>query len=624
MATRQTDPQQIFAAAVQAHEQGRLAQAEAGYRAVLRQFPRAIEPNHFLGLLRHQQGRHREALKLVRKAHELAPREATILYNLGVIQQASMQAEEAIASYQEALRLNPAHAMCHNNIGTALESLARFDEACEHYDEALRIDPDCFEALNNRGNYLKGKGLITEAMSCFQRACEIRPDFVDALVNWAGAHQQRGDIEQAHTLLDKAISLAPDDAKARSNFLMNLNYTWWLDKHEVLALHRRHGPRAQPASVPAPVHRTGRLRIGYVSADLRTHSVAYFMRALLKHHDATQFEIHVYSNCRAEDRTSEQLRSLCPHWHNISRMDDHEALQQIRKHGIDILVDLSGHTADNRQGLFALRAAPVQVTYLGYPNTTGNAAMDYRLVDTWTDPDPSEDEHHCERLMRLDSGFLCYQPPDEAPEILPTTEPEDDTIRLACFNNPAKLSTPLLNCWSRLLAALPSARLALKARAFADPQSRHHLLQRFARLGLDPRRIDLLPHTPDTRSHLACYQAVDIALDTFPYNGTTTTCEALWMGVPVITLAGDRHAARTGVSLLHNAGLDEFIALDEESYIAKVVALANDGEQRRHLRQTLRARLRAARLMDGKAVTQAVEQHYRRMAGRDGGIQPEE
>ncbi len=618
MATRQTDLQQIFAAAVQAHEQGHLEQAETGYRAVLRQFPRAIEPNHFLGLLRHQQGRHREALKLVRKAHELAPGEATILYNLGVIQQALMQPEAAIASYQAALRIAPNHAMCHNNIGTALEALARFDEACEHYDEALRIDPDCFEALNNRGNYLKSKGLISEAIRCFQRACEIQPDFVDAHINWAAAHQQRGDIEQAHALLDKALSLAPDNAKLRSNFLMNLNYAWWLDKHEVLALHRRHGPRAHPVDAPPPAPASGRLRIGYVSADLRAHSVAYFMRALLSHHDSGQFEIHVYSNCRAEDRTSEQLRNLCPQWHNISRMDDHQALQQIRKDGIDILVDLSGHTADNRQGLFALRAAPVQVSYLGYPNTTGNPAMDYRLVDAWTDPEPGEDRHHCETLIRLDSGFLCYHPPDEAPQALPVTDAQDDAIRLGCFNNPAKLSAPLLNCWSRLLAALPPARLVLKARAFADPQSQRHLLQRFARQGLDPRRIELLPHTPDTQSHLACYQAIDIALDTFPYNGTTTTCEALWMGVPVITLAGDRHAARTGVSLLHNAGLDEFIATDEESYIAKALALAADGEKRRQLRQTLRNRLRASRLMDGKALARAVEQQYRKMALRAG------
>ena len=352
------------------------------------------------------------------------------------------------------------------------------------------------------------------------------------------------------------------------------------------------------------------VKIGYVSGDFRRHSVSHFLLPVFRHHDRTAFEIHGYSNNALTDDVTERLTALADGWRLIFGLDDEAAARMIAEDGIDILVDLSGHTAHNRLSLFARQPAPVQVTWLGYPGSTGLKAIGYRLVDAITDPPGEADAHYSERLVRLDHGFLCYAPLDQAPAPVPRPE---GPIRFGSFNNPAKLSPATLDLWVKVLEAVDGSELLLKGRPFADPKVRQALLTRFGKRGIASDRIVLLEHIAAPEQHLAAYGEMDIALDPFPYNGTTTTCEALWMGVPVVTLLGDRHSARVGASLLTQVGLDSLIAHTPQDYIRLAADLAADYRRRAGLRGKLRAMMQNSPLCDGPGFTRRLENAYRGM-----------
>jgi len=305
------------------------------------------------------------------------------------------------------------------------------------------------------------------------------------------------------------------------------------------------------------------------------------------------------------------LTASADQWRRIFGLDDEAAAKLIAEDGIDVLVDLSGHTANNRLSLFARQPARVQATWLGYPGSTGVEAIKYRLVDAITDPPGEADAHYSERLIRLDRGFLCYAPLDEAPD--PVMRPEGP-VRFGSFNNPAKLSPATLELWVKVLEEVDGSELVLKGRSFADPQMRQTLLNRFGKRGIALDRIVLLEHMADPERHMAAYSEVDIGLDPFPYNGTTTTCEALWMGVPVVTMLGTRHSARVGASLLTRVGLDSLIARDEQDYVRLAADLARDYRRRAGLRGKLRAMMRNSPLCDGPGFTRCLEEAYRGMA----------
>ena len=354
------------------------------------------------------------------------------------------------------------------------------------------------------------------------------------------------------------------------------------------------------------------MRIGYVSGDFKRHSVANFLLPVFTHHDRRVFEIHCYSNNVSDDDVTGRLMGAVDHWRRISGLDDEVAAKMIAEDGIDILVDLSGHTAHNRLSLFARQPAPVQVTWLGYPGTTGVAAIGYRLVDSITDPPGDSDSYYCEKLIRLDPGFLSYAPLDPAPE--PVLRPNGNgRIRFGSFNNPAKLSPATLDLWGRLMNEVEGSVLVLKGRPFADPQVRRMLLKRFLERGIPEERIVLLEHIAAPDQHMGAYGEIDIALDPFPYNGTTTTCEAMWMGVPVVTLLGNRHSSRVGASLLTQVELTDLIAADEAEFIRIAADLAADAERRAILRQTLRGRMKASPLCDGPGLTRRLEESFRRI-----------
>jgi len=553
-------------------------------------------------------GRSADAVARFDRALALRPAYAEAWANRGNALGDLGRLEDALDSFDRALAASPDFAAAHYNRANTLAALGRGPEALASYDRVLALEPSSVDALNNRGIALQQARRYSDALASYEAALAVRPDDADTLTNLGNLYQEQGRIAAAVEAYAKAVRQRPDLPVPASNLLMALNYTHDRTPTEMLAAHRDWAGRfAVPPAPPFGPRRPGRLRVGYVSSDLRTHSVAYFLEPLLAHHDRERIEIFCYSNTRHGDATTERLRALCDHWVPITALDDRAVAAQIRADGIDLLVDLGGHTGHSRLAVFAHRAAPVQVTWLGYPNTTGLAMMDYRLTDAIADPPGLTDAFHSERLVRLDRGFLCYRPPDDAPAVAPPPCLAQGFVTFGSFNHPAKLSDETARLWADLLARVPGSRLRLKYKIFEDAATRQFHQDRFAAAGLAPDRLDLVGHIDAAHGHLAAYGRVDIALDPFPYNGTTTTCEALWMGVPVVALAGTRHAGRVGASLLHRVGLDGLVADDAAGYVAAAAALAADPDRLAGLRSGLRERLALSSLLDGAGFARSVE-----------------
>lgn len=386
-----------------------------------------------------------------------------------------------------------------------------------------------------------------------------------------------------------------------------------LEKHCSWA--RQHARGLERATAHRSLSRpiSGRLKVGYVSPDFMRSPVASFIEPVLAAHDRGEFELVCYSNSGQEDEVTGRLRGSCDVWRDISQIRDQEAADRIRVDGIDILVDLAGHTAGGRLLLFARKPAPVQVTWLGYPDTTGLDSMDYRLTDAIADPEGATERFHTEELVRLPGGFLCYSPAPESPEVADAPQLKSGHVTFGSFTELAKVTPDLVALWSEILRALPGARLTLEAAGLSADSACRDLRQQFGDRGIRPERVDLRPPEFSAVGPLARYHEIDIGLDTFPFNGVTTTCEALWMGVPVVTLAGTTHVARTGASIVSRVGLPELVATTPAQYVEIAQHLAADQEKRRALRAGLRARMRASPLLDAPRFARGLEAAYREM-----------
>jgi protein O-GlcNAc transferase len=606
-----------LAAGVQHHQAGRLAEAEACYRRVLEAQPNHAEAHSNLGVALQQQRKLDEAIAAYRQAIGIKPDYAEAHSNLGVALRDQGKLDEAIAAYRQAIGIKPDYAEAHSNLGNAVRDQGKLDEAIAACRQAIGIKPDYAEAHSNLGVALRNQGKLEEAIAAYRQAIGIKPDYAEAHYNLGNALQQQGKLDEAIAAYRKAIGIKPDYVEAHSNLLFALNYHDKLTANHLFAEHREWGGRygrqvSRPTAYANDRDAVRRLKIGYVSPDFRKHSVAYFVEPLLKGHDRQAVEVFCYAEVTRPDMVTAHLQGLADHWLVTVGPSDEELAERIRTDGIDILVDLAGHTANNRLLVFARKPAPVQVTWLGYPNTTGLAAIDYRLVDAVTDP-AGEDAWASETLVRLEGGFLCYGGLKDAPE--PTAPPclKSGTVTFGSFNNPAKISAAAFDAWATLLSRLPQARLLLKGKPFADAATRALFLARLGERGVAAERVELAARLPGEAAHLAVYRRVDIALDPFPYNGTTTTCEALWMGVPVVTLRGDRHAGRVGASLLTQTGLTDLIANSVEEYVEIALALAGNPGRLDDLRLALRPRIAASPLCDGGAFARKMEAAFRTM-----------
>lgn len=614
--------------ALEHHRAGRLDEAEALYREALEEDPRNPDALHLAGVAAFQRGRPAEALARIEAAIRIQGRVAPYHNNLGIILKRLGQTGQARECFERALALDPGYAEAHNNLGDVLQAEGRLEEAAARYREALRIKPDYAEAHNNLGNALMETDRPEEALEHLGRALELRPGWAEAHNNRGNAYLKLAFLEEALACYRRALELDPECVAAHSALLYALNCDPECEPATALAEHRRWGAR-YAAHGAGPPHGNDpqperRLRLGYLSPDFRSHSVAWFFEPALAAHDRARFEVVCYSKTARADAVTGRLRRLADGWRDIGRLSDEAAAQRIRADGVDILVDLAGHTAGNGLAVMARRPAPVQATWLGYPNTTGLAAIDYRITDAVADPPGVTDGWHSEELVRLPGVFLCYQPPEGAPEPGELPARRNGYVTYGSFSSLLKVTRPALAAWAAILRAAPGSRLVLKSRPLGRRAARERVLAALAAEGIGAERVELLGHAASCAEHLACYRRIDIALDTFPYHGTTTTCEALWMGVPVVVLEGRTHAARVGVSLLNALGLNDWVARSWEGYQALAARRAEDPDELARLRAGLRARMRRSPLMDARAFTRELEEAYRRMwrrwcEGRGGG-----
>ncbi|MCG7851794.1 MAG: tetratricopeptide repeat protein, partial [Methanosarcinaceae archaeon] len=428
-----------------------------------------------------------------------------------------------------------------------------------------------------------------------------------------------GKLNEAENCLRQAIEKDPSCHVYYTNLLFLRNYNPQHDAKSIFYEHLQFAKRyAEPLSTSIIPHLnrriiTRRLRIGYVSPDFKFHSVAFFIEPILTEHNRESFEIFCYSDWPSPDQVTRRIQEHVEHWRDIIGMPDKDVHDLIRKDEIDILVDLAGHASNIRMLLFARKPAPIQVSWIGYPATTGLPTVDYKIVDNYTDPLGMTEQFYTEKLLRMPHSFLCYLPERDSPEVSPLPALSARNITFGSFNAFAKLSPDVFTLWTSILQATPNSRLIIKTQNLSDSMLRDQVIDKFRKKGIDQNRIELLSWALSTREHLKTYDKVDIGLDTLPYNGTTTTCEAMWMGVPVVTLAGNTHVSRVGVSLLSNIGLQEFIAHTNKEYVDIAVNLSNDLERLQSLRKRLRDIMKESSLCDVKRFTLNLEMCYRQM-----------
>ena len=571
-----------------------------------------------------QRSMHQRARDIFQIILSADPENGEAMFFIGLVFHMEKQSEIGLPWMLRGVAKLPGASQLHYNLGKVYSDLQRYPEAIAAYRRALQINPKNIEAQCNVGGMLEQSGEYSQAIAAYRKAIGINPSHPEAHNNLGLILRQLGKFEEAMESFKRAIQAQPAGLSFMQNLISTMNYMPHMECGEIFNAHQKFGQQLELASKPFAARPIGiseteharRLRIGYVSPDFKQHAVAHFIEPVLANHQKDGFEIFCYSNNPIVDATTRHLQSLVPHWRDITGMTDQEAAQKIRDDGIDILVDLAGYTNLNRLMIFTLKPAPVQATWIGYPNTTGLSRMDYRITDTLSDPIGQTDSLHTEKLARLPDCFSCFAPPKESPEVGALPARNNGEIMFGSFNNLTKINDHVIATWARILVRMPGSRLTLKYKSLKTDSMQELVYAEFAKHGVTRDRLVFLSQTDSKMEHMSQYNCIDIGLDPFPYNGTTTTCDALWMGVPVITLAGRSHVGRVGVSQLTNIGLPELIGHNEDDYVDIAVALANDLPRLAALRSGLRERLRASPLMDAPRFTRNLEAAYREMFKR--------
>jgi predicted O-linked N-acetylglucosamine transferase (SPINDLY family) len=579
-------------------DRGSFDQAAAAFRAAAALRPDSAETFSNLGNALYHQGNMEEAEAACRAALKIKPDCAEAFNNLGNVLRKTFRPEEAEETYRQAIRLRPDYVEAFSNLGNLLFNQDRQDEAETNCLRAIALDGEFNAAHANLSNVLSAQGRLHEAEACCRKALELQPDNAASHGNMGNIINRLGRCDEAEFFFRRALELQSDYALANSNFLFALNYGF-MDAASLFREHRlwskRHCPapadriewarieRALEQADPKP-----RIRIGFVSADFGLHPVGFFLLPYLAHHDRGRFEIYCYSDRANEDGMTLKLKSNADVWRHTIGMKDDALAKGIAIDNIDILVDLAGHTASNRLQMFALKPAPVQVTWLGYANTTGLDAIDYILADPITIP-PDEEPFYTEKVRRLPETYICFAPPEEDVAITALPASVNGHITFGCFNNPAKLNNRVIACWADILRATPDSVLLLKYKPFGHESVQEDFRARFSAFGIEPDRLRFNGHSTHD-AYLATYGEVDIALDPFPFPGLTTTCEALWMGVPVLTMRMPRGIyGHNGELVMKSIGLPEWVADSAEEYVAKALDFAGNTGHLALLRQSLRS-----------------------------------
>ena len=621
---------------------GKLTEAESEARKAVEAHPFSAEACHLLGLLLHQRGQAADGIELARRAAALAPAVSEIRLNFGALLAAAGRAAEALPHLIEAHRLGGPPAETQNNLGACLDALHRSAEAVPLLQNAARLKPDYAHAHHNLGTALRHLGRMAEAAESYRQAVRLQPHYAKAAFGLAQAAGELGDAHEVVTFFRRILETRPELTGIRSAVLYTLHYCPEMDAE---ALYREHVEWGRlfcdPVRSEIRAHENDRdpdrrLRIGYVSPDLREHTVTKFITAALKHHDPANFEVFCYSDVEKPDAITQKLTGMVEHWRETRQVKSPDLEKLIRQDRIDILVDLRGHAADNRLTMFAHKPAPVQANMVGYFNTTGLATMDYRITDEHQDPLGMTEKYHTEQLVRLPHSCWCYTADVDAPEVAEPPALKNGYVTFGSLNKIVKASEPCAKLWARVLEAVPGSRLLLSvAQPASNPpadaptlpspgvpgegETRGTVPQqspvagRLSHLGLPVNRVELLGKTATRRQYLDRFDQIDITLDTFPFNGITTTCDGLWQGVPCVSLAGGTSVSRAGRSILHAANLPELATDTPDAFVRAAVELARDLDRLRELRLGMRRRLLASPLMDHVGFARNLESAYRQM-----------
>jgi predicted O-linked N-acetylglucosamine transferase (SPINDLY family) len=600
-------------------KQGQLTEAIACYQQALTLTPNYASAHNNLGTIFSQLGRFEEAIACYQQALRADPNYVQAYSNLGNVFSGMGKLEEAMSCYQQALTLNPNSVQVHNNLGALFTKRGQLAEAVAHYQRILTLNPEDAEVRSRLGIVLWKMGKLTEAIACFQQVLTINANEAKIHIFLALALTSMGMIEEAIAHYRRAVTLTAKDAMTpMAALLLTLNYA---EGYEPAAIFSEHQKFNEQYAIPlassirphlnAPIaHR--RLKIGYVSGDFRRHPVGYFMAPILAKHHQESFEIYCYSQGTTVDSMTQRLQQYSDHWITGEQVSDEQLAERIRQDQIDLLVDLAGYTAKKRLLVFARRPAPVQVTYLGYPTTTGLTAIDYRITDNYVDSPGINEQYSSEIPVHLPASFFCYQPAADSPPVNDLPALQQGYVTFGSFNNFAKVSPEILHLWANVLSAVPGSKLLIKTRYLSDPATRQVVEERFSQLGIKPTQL-ILEEFSSAPTYLKSYHQVDLGLDSYPFNGGTTTCEALWMGVPVVTLVGNRQVSRLGLSILATLGLTELIAYTKEEYLEICINLARNLNHLQTLRADMRARMQASPLMDATSFTRHLEAAYRKM-----------
>jgi predicted O-linked N-acetylglucosamine transferase (SPINDLY family) len=597
-------------------DNGQLDEAIAAYRQAIALRPANAKAHNNLGIALKDNGQLDEAIAAYRQAIALRPGYAEAHSNLGNALKDKGKLDQAIAAYRQAIALRPGYAEAHGNLGVALKDNGQLDQAIAAYQRAIALNPNLPEAHCNLGNALTVKRQLDEAIAACRQAIVLRPAYAEAYSDLGNALTANGQLDEAIAAYRQAITLRPGYAEAHSNLIYALHLHRACDAQAIAEEHRRwNRQHAEPLAKFIQPHSNDRdpdrrLRIGYVSPDFRNHAVGLNLLPLFRQHDRGQFEITCYAQTPSPDAMTAEFQQNADRWRNIVGLSDEQVVDQIRQDGIDILVDLALHTGGNRLLVFARKPAPVQVTFAGYPSSTGLSAIDYRLSDPYLDPIGMDESIYSEKTVRLPDSFWCYDPLDcrDIPvNALPALK--SGVVTFGCLNNFCKVNDEVLTLWAKVLRQVDNSRLLHLA-----PLGSHRprTLERFAQEGIDPERIEFVGRQP-RREYLETYHRIDLGLDTFPYNGHTTSLDSLWMGVPVVTLVGKSAVARAGWCQLSNLGLAELAGQTAEQFVRIAVELANDLPRLGQLRSTLRQRMEQSPLMDAPKFARNIESAYRQM-----------
>lgn len=583
--------------------------------------PDSDELLYDLALVEHVSGNLDQAYSTAYRILKTQPESGNAFNLLGLIEYERGDTDAAVEWWDRLSRLQPENPEGPINLGTLRQKQGLNDEAVAFFREAVRRAPDDLGANLKLGLFLSTTGHVTEAMTIGQRLMERFPKRSEGFALIANGLHEQGLCTEASEAYAKALESNPDETTLICNALFSSLYSDRMSDEEIVTLHRQlscrlaeigGGERISSGVEPGNTQRE-RLRIGYLSPDLLQHPVGYFIEPVLENHDRSAFEMICYSDRGSADELTARLQQLDLTWHDCSAWNDERLESQIRSDKLDLLVDLAGHTAKNRALVLARKPAPVVATYLGYPGKTERPANDWLIADAKVSPPELQIDSN-EKVALLPDCFLCYQPQPEIPEVALAPFEQNNVITFGSFNHLAKMSDSSVRLWSDVLKAVPESRLLLKALPLADAETRRLTQERFAQFGIDPARVEPLPPTVPLSAFLAEYARIDIALDTVPFNGGTTTCDALWMGVPVVTLPGTRFCSRMGLSVLSTVGLTDLIARDEADFVRIAAELAADSERRSQLRGSLRSMVSQSPLCDVQKFTRSLESLYRSIA----------